>query len=269
VPIPSDDAADVVAAGDGDVTFAVVSMSARAEDGQDAAYLEWHVLDHLPEQHRLDGLRWGQRWVSTPGCRAARAIAEPPFDEVDHVVHYLMAPPRPAATVDPLLDAFFALGGALHAAGRMPVSLPRRHLAGWDVVGRGASPRVLVGASVLPFRPLRGAYLLVEHWPLATSDASAGPVAPDELLRVDGVAGYWHLRGTADRHRRLQDAADLDLWIVHLDGDPVEVAGRITPVLGDRWAGHDVSPQLAAPFHVVVPWAWDRALPSHDPEDPT
>jgi hypothetical protein len=180
-----------------------------------------------------------------------------------------MAPPRPAATVDPLLDQFFALGGALHAAGRMPVSLRRRHLAGWDVVGRCAAPRVLVGASVLPFRPLRGVLLLVERWPVATGDASVGPVAPDDLLGVAGVAGFWHLRGAAERHRRLQDAADLDLWIVHLDDDPVEVAGRVAPVLADRWAGHDVEPQLAAPFHVVVPWAWDRALPDRDPEPAT
>ena len=37
------------------------------------AYNEWHQLDHLPEQFPLRGIAFGQRWVSTPACAAARA----------------------------------------------------------------------------------------------------------------------------------------------------------------------------------------------------
>jgi hypothetical protein len=259
-PHPSDDVEAVGAAGNGDVEFAVVSMSARAAAGEDAAYLEWHVLDHLPEQFRLPGLRWGQRWVSTPACRAARVASEAPFDEVDHVVTYLFAPVAGTGVVG-ALDTFFGLGSALHHAGRMPVSLPRRHLAGYDVLGGAASARVLVGAAVLPWRPLRGVYLLAERW-----DPASAPVAsPDELLDVDGVAGFWHLRGTVGRHERLGDAGDLHLWVTYLDADPVTTAGLIGTALADRWRRHRAAPQLAAPFHVVVPWAWDRALPDRDP----
>jgi hypothetical protein len=259
-PRPSDDVEAVGAAGGGDAEFAVVSMSARAADGDDAAYLEWHVLDHLPEQFRLPGLRWGQRWVSTPSCRSARAASAPPFDEVDHVVTYLFAPVA-GTGVDGALDAFFDLGSALHHAGRMPVALPRRHLASYDVLGGAASPRVLVGAAVLPWRPIRGVYLVAERWP-----ASSTPVAsPDELLAVDGVAGFWHLCGTAGRHERLADAGDLHLWVAFLDDDPVATAGPIGTALGERWARHDVDAQLAAPFHVVVSWDWERALPDRDP----
>ena len=29
-------------------------------------------LDHMPEQFPFDGIAYGQRWVSTPACRAAR-----------------------------------------------------------------------------------------------------------------------------------------------------------------------------------------------------
>src|SRR5689334_3300540 len=116
---------------DWDVTCAVLSMSRRSADGEDARYLEWHLLDHLPEQYQLDGLRNGQRWVSTPACRAARAASTEPFDAVDHIVQYLFAEP-----VGPALDRWFALGGTLHAGGRMPVSLPRAHLAAWDVTDR-------------------------------------------------------------------------------------------------------------------------------------
>ena len=36
------------------------------------SYNEWHMLDHMPEQYPLDGIAYGQRWVSTPACRAAR-----------------------------------------------------------------------------------------------------------------------------------------------------------------------------------------------------
>jgi hypothetical protein len=264
-PQPSDSVDAIVAAGTGDAEFAVVSMSARSADGRDADYLEWHVLDHLPEQYRIDGLRWGQRWISTPACRAARSVSEPPFDEVDHVVHYLFARPAGAATVAPALDTFFTLGGTLHGAGRMPLSVPRRHLAGYEVVGGKASPRVLVGSSVLPFRPIRGVHVIVERW-----DGDDRPVAvpsPEALLDLDGVAGFWHLRGTSDRHDRLDPAGDLHLWIVYLDDDPVTTAGPIAAALADRWSSPGVTPLLGAPFHVVVPWAWDRALPDHDPED--
>ena len=51
------------------VEVEIVPVSNHAE------YLDWHLHDHLPEQHRLPGLRHGQRWVSTPACRAARAAS--------------------------------------------------------------------------------------------------------------------------------------------------------------------------------------------------
>jgi hypothetical protein len=264
-PQPSDAVDSVIAAGTGDAELAVVSMSARSPDGDDAAYLEWHVLDHLPEQFRIDGLRWGQRWVSTPSCRAARSVSEPPFDEVDHVVHYLFARPSTGASVDPALDVFFELGGSLHRAGRMPLSVPRRHLAGYEVVGATASPRALVGGSVLPYRPIRGVHLVVERWEADSRPATVP--SPEALLDIDGVAGFWHLRGTAGRHERLDPADGLDLWITYLDGDPVETAAPITAALAERWSAPSVTPLLGAPFHVVVPWAWDRALPDRDPED--
>src|SRR5919197_5432827 len=47
-PVPSDDAADVLAVGRSEVVRTVLSLSARHPDGHDARYLEWHMLDHLP-----------------------------------------------------------------------------------------------------------------------------------------------------------------------------------------------------------------------------
>ena len=91
---PSDQLPDVLATGSTDVGLAFISLSAREPDGRDAEYLEWHHLDHRPEQHRLAGLRQSLRLVSTPACRAARAASVDPFDAVDHVMTYLFNDPR-------------------------------------------------------------------------------------------------------------------------------------------------------------------------------
>lgn len=230
-----------------DVRVAVVSMSARHPDGRDAEYLEWHGLDHLPEQFRLAGIRAGTRWVSTPACRAARAASVGRYDEADHVVAYLVAEP-----VASTLDDFFGLGAALREAGRMPLRLPPVELAGWELGSSAAAEAALVGADVLPWRPMRGVYLLLEE----------GPPAPVEaLLAVPGVAGAWAYDGSDRLHDRLAPVAGRCLTTLFLDGDPAEVGADLAPVLADRWASAEVVPHLAAPFVTVTPFAWDRHLP--------
>jgi hypothetical protein len=47
----------------------------------------------------------------------------------------------------------------------------------------------------------------------------------------------------------------------YLDDDPVDAARRLCPVLEKRWADARVVPLLAAPFHTIVPYEWDRYLP--------
>ena len=42
---------------------------------------------------------------------------------------------------------------------------------------------------------------------------------------------------------------------------PVAVAERLRPAVEQRWAGGDVVPLLAAPFHVPVDFDWGRHLP--------
>lgn len=233
--------------GSSDVRIGVLSMSARSPDGDDSRYLRWHGLDHLPEQHRIAGMRSGARWVSTPACRAARAASLDQYDDVDHVVCYLFAD-----RVADGLDTFFALGADLRAAGRMPVRLPLVELAGYVVHGMVAAPRVLVGADVLPWRPSRGVYLLLERGERA---------APDALLEVPGVAGAWSYEGSDSLHPRLTAVEGVHLTIAYLDDDPAITAERLAVVLADRWSSGGVAPLLAAPFVTVVPWAWDAALP--------
>lgn len=251
---PSDAQPTIAAFGNGDVAASVVSMSQRHPEGHDAEYLDWHVNDHLPEQYRLAGLRFGQRWVSTPACRAARVVSEPPFDAVDHLVQYLFAEP-----VGDALDRFFPLGGALRRIGRMPMLLPRVKVGGWTLERTIAAPRVLVGAAVLPWRPTSGVYVLIERREPGPGDGGADRLEP--LVAVGGVAGVWCWSGAAPRHERLDSTEGLTMAVCYLDEDPVQVASALALALSHRWADGPVVPLLAAPFEVVVPADVGRHLP--------
>lgn len=227
-----------------EVRLCVISLSARSPDNSDAAYLEWHALDHLPEQYAIAGVVHGQRWASTRACRAESAARVEPLASTDHVVQYLFADP-----VDASLDRFFALGAELRHAGRMPRLLPPVELAGYELVACEAAPRALVRAEVLPWRPGRGAYLIID-------EAGRGGVPVDGLVDVPGVAGWWRFRG-GDFHDRLTDTTGRNLTVCYLDDDPASVAAGIAPRVAVSTAGL----LLAAPFECVVPWQWDRSLP--------
>jgi len=51
------------------------------------------------------------------------------------------------------------------------------------------------------------------------------------------------------------------ITICYLDGDPLETAQAMKPILARRWADGEVQGLLAAPFHTVVPFEWSRFLP--------
>lgn len=234
----------MLAAGTTDVTTVFVSMSARSVDGRDADYIEWHSLDHRPEQYRLPGLRNSQRLVSTPACRAARAADGDRFTAVDHVMSYFFAG-------DAALGPFAALGAALRLGGRMPLRLPSVELAVLDLAGMVAAPRVVAGADVVPWRPGSGVYLLVEQ----------GAVTPAPLVGTPGVAGAWWFDGCEGPAPFDTDHRGLRLTFLFLDGDPVEVAERLRDPLERRWTESGERALLAAPFQTVVPSEWDRHLP--------
>ncbi|MCY3910010.1 MAG: hypothetical protein OXF99_00765 [bacterium] len=249
---PSDQLPEVLALGDGDVTALFVSLSARCPDGRDAEYLKWHTLDHRAEQHRLQGLRGSMRFVSTPECRSARAAADSRYEATDHVMVYLFAGQAP-------MDAFYGLGEELFKAGRMQHRLPAVEGDLYLLRGKTAAPSAVAGADVLPWRPARGLYLLLE----------LGVAAPDPLVEIDGVAGVWMAAADPDEIEArpwfgsVTSAAEgvKQVSLCFIDGDPIDVAKRIEPVLGERWAEGLVKPLLAAPFHTVVPYEWDRHLP--------
>jgi hypothetical protein len=241
---PSDEVEGVLAAGGGDITTLFVSLSTRHPDGADAEYLRWHTLDHRPEQHRLSAVRASLRLVSTPACRAARAADRDPYDAIDHVMTYFFTDPDG-------MPGFLELAKALAGAGRKLPLLPPVERGIYRVDNKSAAARVKVGADVLPWWPIRGIYLLLE--------ASAS--APSDLTDVEGVAGVWSATSQSVDARLASAPSGQTISYCFLDADPVPVAERLRPVLEERWSGEGVEPLLAAPFHAVVPYEWDRYVP--------
>jgi hypothetical protein len=241
----SDGTAAILATGRTDVSTLYVSMSARHPEGRDAAYLEWHSLDHRPEQYRLAGVRAALRLVSTPACRAVRAASHPRYDATDHLMTYFFSG---AAGLKP----FGELAVALTQAGRVPYLLPAVERAVYRLDGAVAAPRIKVGADVLPWWPARGVYVLIER-----GDAPVG-----ELIEVPGVGGVWSGTWLAvdPQYTTTQDGG-LKIAYCFLDDDAVLTAQRLRPVLEKRWSLSNPEPLFAAPFQVLVPYEWDRYLP--------
>ena len=241
---PSDEVPDVLTTGRGEITTLFVSMARRHPEGRDAEYLRWHTLDHRPEQHRLAGVRASLRLVSTPACRAARASTDERFDAIDHVMTYFF-------TDQSGLTGFNELSKALGGADRKLPLLPPVQRGVYAVQNKLAAPRIKIGADVLPWWPVRGVYLLLE--PDSTP--------PAELVDVDGVAGVWSVASQQVDARMASAPPGQLLTYCFLDDDPVATAERLAPVLANRWEQAGVEPLLAAPFHPVVPYEWDRYVP--------
>jgi hypothetical protein len=239
----SDELPQVLATGSTDVEMIFASLSAREQSGRDADYLQWHSLDHRPEQYRIAGLRHSMRLVSTPACRAARAFSDARYSAVDHVMTYFFA----AAAA---FDQFRALSEAL-VGERRPLRLPSVDSNYFRLAGKVAAASARAGADVIPWRPARGVYLLLEQ----------GLASPASLVEIAGVAGIWWHQGGHSPAPGFSDAGGMQLSYCFLDEDPVEVAERLRGPLEQRWKSGTVVPLLAAPFYTLVPFEWTRYLP--------
>ena len=238
------------------------SFTEITDPGEHRAYNEWHQLDHMPEQLPIPGIVFGQRWVSTPACRDARAVDEDPLRPVHYVTLYLMSDP-----VDRTLRDFMEVGQQLRALGRFHQKRRAAISGPHQWLDAHAAPRVLVGAEAVPYRPNRGVYVVVEE-PTAGGDADALD-ALDAWIRslhqewvaavcaVPGVAGVWQFAtspqlqgaGWSDGHRRIT--------VCYLDGEPLAVAAALQPHLDARWRDAPVRPIHAGPYETVVPYQWD------------
>ena len=189
------------------------------------SYNEWHQLDHMPEQFPLRGVAYGQRWVSTPACRAVRASSGALLDPIHYVTLYLMTEP-----VDGTLREFLALGKELHEKDRFHHHR-KAHLSGpFRLVASAVAPRVLISAEAVPYRPHRGVYVVVQA-------AEASTPSVETAVDIPGVAGAWAF---ADEQRRIT--------VMWCDEDVLDVAARVGNVDGAEFAG---------PFETITPWQWD------------
>jgi hypothetical protein len=235
VGTPSDQVPAVLATGQSRVSCIYFSMCTRHPEGRDIDYLKWHTFDHRPEQYRLASVRGSLRLASTAECRAVRAAADARDEPVDHVMTYFFADTGG-------LEGFTDLAVALKDAGRIPYLLPMVERGVLQLEGMVAAPRVKVGADVLPWWPVAGAYLLVER----------GEAEPSDIAGVTGVAGVWW--GVTIPVESVGSNARPGLQVTYcfLDDDPLEMAHRLRPALEKRWADRAVEPLLAAPFYTVT-----------------
>lgn len=242
------------------------SFTEITDPNEHRAYNEWHQLDHLPEQHQIPGVAHGQRWVSTPACRAARAVDDDLGGRLHYVTLYLMTDPVPAT-----LDAFAELGRRLAELGRFHRHR-RAHLVGaWHVLEAHAAPRVQISAETVPWRPHRGIYVVVEQPTAQLTPGEGGSgtrldawvrwvherhVA--DLLAVDGVAGVWSFATSPLYTNSTWQMRDSRITVCWLDGDPLEVAAEIRPFLDERWDGAPVWPLIAGPWETITAedWSW-------------
>lgn len=242
---PSADLPDVLATGETAALYAFISLSACHPEGRDADYIAWHSLDHRPEQYRLPQLRNALRLASTPACRAARAASVGQYDDVDHVMTYMF-------TDAGGIPGFNALGGALNVAGRMPIRLPSVGYLTADLAGKAAADRAVAGADVIPWRPATGVYLIIEQ----------GQASPVALVDVPGVAGVWWYQGNQAPAPYDYNAVGIQVTYCFLDAHPVATAEKLGEAMQARWASGEVKGLLAAPFFAIVPYEWDRYLPT-------
>ncbi len=187
------------------------------------AYNEWHVFDHQPEQFTIDGINFGRRWVRSPRCQSLEIPPDPELAGFHYMTLYLL---RDESVIPP----FFALAKELHAAGRF-FQARRAVLSGpFEITVRLASPRVLVSAAAVPFRPSRGLFTVV------------GPgVDAAHMVVQPGVAGVWQF---ADAGRQVTVAfVDGDLWSTaealgtwcREQRGPLQWAGPLEPVDASGW----------------------------------
>lgn len=218
------------------------------------AYNEWHQLDHMPEQLPLRGVAYGQRWVSTPECTAARLVADETLAPTHYVTLYLMTQP-----VEETLAEFLALGQRLHGLGRFHQHR-RSHLSGpLQLLEAHSSPRVLVSAEAVPYRPNRGIYVIVEE-PSGPLDAHVRWLHQEwtpAVTALDGVAGIWSFATTPRLNRAGWDPGNRRITVCYLDGEPLPVARDLAPLVESRWADAPLRPLYAGPLETIIPWQWD------------
>lgn len=233
----------------GKVRVGFFSFTEITDPSAHRAYNEWHQLDHLPEQLPIPGIAAGERWVRTPACRAATAVAAGPLAHVHYLTLYLMTEP-----VERTIVQFFDLARRLHREDRF--FEPRRsHLSGpFDVISATAASRVRVSAEAVCFRPNTGVHVTVEELAVGDETHWLSPrPGPEALCGLDGVAGAWSF-ATSSVPADQATPGQRRITVCFLDGDVVETSARIDAA-GASFDRGGVS--YTGPFEAITPWRWD------------
>ncbi len=216
------------------------SFTEITDPGEHHSYNEWHMLDHMPEQYPLDGIAYGQRWVSTPACRAARLVSEVPLDPIHYMTLYLMTDP-----VERTLREFMQLGKELRKVGRFHLHR-RAQLSGpFPCRGSAVAPRVLISRDAVPYRPNLGIYVEVDEVPEGV-DPAADTTHLADLCRAPGVVGAWSFSDGTHR-----------MTVSWLDAPPLEVCAHLDPIVSRRRDASPTRTLFAGPLEAITPWKWD------------
>jgi hypothetical protein len=174
-------------------------------DGRHREYNEWHLFDHMPENFKLEGLQWGQRWVATPELTERRLFSQANLAKTQYVTLYLITEPVTQALAD-----FYSLGRTLYAQGRF-FEQRKSHLSGpFTLVKTYAAPTVAVDADAIPYRPNSGIFVTAQDQAEGASDTALDEarqwydqVHIPDLLNVRGVAGCWWFEDSDGRTIRV------------------------------------------------------------------
>ncbi|WP_433602460.1 hypothetical protein ACQPXH_12315 [Nocardia sp. CA-135953] len=185
-------------------------------EGHHDEFDRWHALDHMPEQFGIEGVVGAQRWTADRGLEVAGTDED--LAATHHAHMYLLAHPARGA-----LEEMTVLGRQLAEAGRWFDA--RRGLlhAPFHVTGKWVSPDVPVRAIVLPYRPDRGAHIVV-------LDSEHSPTIAAALARVPGVAGCWSfesMAGTELPPGFPAAPAGTGIVVAWLDEDPSHIAEQL------------------------------------------
>jgi len=137
------------------------------------------------------------------------------------------------------------------------------------LLGAQASPRVLISDDVVPFRPNKGIYLIVEEVDGSKpQDEHLQRLHTDvlpELVSVPGVAGALAFATSPAIRRPTFTPGAYRITACYLDEDPATVGASLAPVLERFWKTAPGRPLLAAPFESMMIWDWDRFGPAGPP----
>jgi len=257
------------------VVVGFFSFTEITDPSEHRSYNEWHQLDHMPEQYPLPGVIFGQRWVSTPVCRRARAYDDPGLAPVHYMTLYLMG-----EQVDTTLEDFHALGQHLRDAGRFHGHRRSRLSGPFAVTGQQAAPRVLVSAEAVPYRPNRGVYVVVRDLDSPAATASGSPTSrrsgaevqdgrlATAMLEHDGVAGVWTFGTDSRFDRHPWRPGHKTVTVCYLDEEPLTVSTTLNDLVradlvradsGRANSGRVESGRVvwAGPMETITPWRWD------------